>query len=421
MGQKIDMTTPTMPHDTIQGILAVQADYSSKVLIVDDEPDIVEEVIEQLEDEGINCLSANSAKTALEMVMADPEINVVVTDIRMPGMDGLEMARQIKSTAMADRDIFVIVVTGHAGMKEAIEALQLGAEDFLTKPLSPDHLLHSVRRAGEMVHLRQSERSFNKRLEAEVARKTAELNQALQKLSTASQIKDQFMSTMGHELRTPLNAINGFAGFLQEKLQDHPDKSIHEYLDHIIDSGNRLSGTIENILEFSEALSGERKAHMDEIIITDVLENISGQYAPMAKEKNISIRIDDLAQNQIINADHAMLARALGCLLDNAIKFSSDNTEITIGAKSGDNTTSIFVSDQGCGMSADDIVIAKKPLMQVDGGLTRQAEGTGIGLSLAILLAELQGGNLEIESTPDVGTSVSISLPANGTSEDAVE
>ncbi|MDH5773050.1 MAG: HAMP domain-containing histidine kinase, partial [Rhodospirillaceae bacterium] len=196
---------------------------------------------------------------------------------------------------------------------------------------------------------------------------------------------------------------------------------IHEYLDHIIDSGNRLSGTIENILEFSEALSGERKAHMDEIIITDVLENISGQYAPMAKEKNISIRIDDLAQNQIINADHAMLARALGCLLDNAIKFSSDNTEITIGAKSGDNTTSIFVSDQGCGMSADDIVIAKKPLMQVDGGLTRQAEGTGIGLSLAILLAELQGGNLEIESTPDVGTSVSISLPANGTSEDAVE
>ena len=400
------------PTNNIKEFVASGLVSNTKVLIVDDEPDIVEEVVEQLEDEGIECLSAHNAQNAIDIVSADPEIGVVVTDIRMPGMDGLEMARQMKAGIdNKERDLFVIVVTGHAGMKEAVEALQIGAEDFLTKPLSSDHLLHSVRRAGEMVHLRQGERNFNKRLEAEVDLKTAELKQAMQKLNTANHIKDQFMSTMGHELRTPLNAINGFAGFLQDKLKGHHDKSIYEYLDHIIDSGNRLSDTIENILEFSETLSGERKARMDEIILTDVLNNIFGQYAAMAKEKNISIRIDDLDQSQTIITDHAMLARALGCLVDNAIKFSPDGTEIIIGTKSNDDTVVIFVTDHGCGMSSDDIVIAKKPLMQVDGGLTRKSEGSRIGLSLAIMLAELQGGNLEIDSTPGVGTTVSINLP----------
>lgn len=411
MWQSMDGVANYGSPERIKNIIADEPMFLSKVLVVDDEPDILEEVLEQLQEEGINCLSATSAKAALDLVMGDPEIGVVVTDIRMPGMDGLEMARQMKSTKMGDRDIFVIVVTGHAGMKEAIEALQIGAEDFLTKPLSPDHLLHSVRRAGEMIHLRTHERHFQKILEREVASKTSELNEAMQKLNTANHIKDQFMSTMGHELRTPLNAINGFAGFLQDKLKDHNDKSVNEYLEHIIDSGTRLSHTIENILEFSETLSGGRKAHMDEIVLSDVFDNVSGKYAQLAEEKNISIRINAVPEGQIVNADQIMLMRALGCIVDNAIKFSAEGTEITMGVNINKNSVAIWVADQGPGMSADDIIIAKKPLMQVDGGLTRPAEGTGIGLSLAILLTEIQGGSVEIDSKVGVGTSVSINLP----------
>ena len=175
------------------------------VLIVDDEIDIGEAVVEMLEYEGVTCLSAVSAQAALDLVQSDASIGVVVTDIRMPGMDGLEMARQLKAKLAPERDVFIIVVTGHAGMKEAVEALKLGAEDFLTKPISPDHLLHSVRRAGEMVQLRQHERGFQKQLAQEVKIKTDDLNEANHKLSAANCIKDQFLSVMGHELRTPLN------------------------------------------------------------------------------------------------------------------------------------------------------------------------------------------------------------------------
>ncbi|MCK5546273.1 MAG: hybrid sensor histidine kinase/response regulator [Rhodospirillaceae bacterium] len=384
---------------------------STKVLIVDDEPDIVEEVIDQLEDEGIECLSAFNAKSAMELVDADSEIGVVVTDIRMPGMNGLEMARQMKANLNGGRDLFVIVVTGHAGMKEAVEALQIGAEDFLTKPLSPDHLLHSVRRAGEMVHLRQYERHFQQILENEILAKTTKLNETMQKLATANRIKDEFMAAMGHELRTPLNAINGFTEFLKEKLKDVEDKTINEYLDYIMDSGSRLSDTIENILEFSESISGKRKTQVETLVLEDIFGHALGQHQKEAEEKNIIINIEALPRDQSFDADRMMLMRALECILGNAVKFSPEESIISIGVKQSPGMIALCIKDNGPGMSVDEIAIARQPLSQVDGSLIRKAEGSGIGLSLAILLSELQGGSLEIESMPGSGTTVSIILP----------
>lgn len=412
MEQVLESTEHNSSINNIKELMADEPVSIAKVLIVDDEPDIVEEVVEQLEDEGIECLFAFNAQKAIELVSADPEIGVVVTDIRMPGMDGLEMARQMKAGINSkERDLFVIVVTGHAGMKEAIEALQIGAEDFLTKPLSPDHLLHSVRRAGEMVHLRQHERHFQQILEDEILAKTAKLNETMQQLATSNRIKDEFMSTMGHELRTPLNAINGFAGFLKEKLKDAEDKSIDEYLNHIMDSGVRLSNTIENILEFSESISGRRKVSIETLVMEDVFGHVLGQHQKLAEEKNITIYIGELPQDQLFDADRLMLIRALGCIVGNAVKFSHEGSKVAIGATFDAGAISLYVKDNGPGMSADEIAIAKQPLSQVDGSLSRKAEGSGVGLSLAILLSELQGGSMEIDSTPGVGTTVSIILP----------
>ena len=200
-----------------------------KVLIVDDEPDIVEEVVEQLDDEGFDCVFAYNAAEAMDIVGKDSDIGVIITDIRMPGMDGLEMARKLKDEAGSSRDLYVIVVTGHAGMAEAIEALQLGAEDFLTKPISPNHLVHSVRRAEEMIQLRGNERLFQLHLEQQVQEKTADirgladelaeqnalLEKQNQELSIVGKLKDEFLQMMSHELNTPLNAIVGFAQLMK--------------------------------------------------------------------------------------------------------------------------------------------------------------------------------------------------------------
>ena len=380
------------------------------VLIVDDEIDIVEAVVEMLEYEGVTCLSAVSAQAALDLVQSDASIGVVVTDIRMPGMDGLEMARQLKAKLAPERDVFIIVVTGHAGMKEAVEALKLGAEDFLTKPISPDHLLHSVRRAGEMVQLRQHERGFQKHLAQEVKIKTDDLNAANDKLLAANCIKDQFLSVMGHELRTPLNAINGFAELLKVKLQGSTDAVVFDYIDHILESGARLSGTVENILEFATAISGSRKIHTQPQVLEDILGNVSASFTKPAAAKDITLELSPFEHDLLVEVDGSMLVKALGCVVDNAIKFSPPGSTIVIGAERDSETVKLFVRDNGCGMSADEITIALEPLNQVDSGLTRPAEGAGMGLSLAGLLIQLQGGGVQIDSTPGEGTTVNIEL-----------
>lgn len=409
------MSAQTSPQGTHDGGARAFLD-SAKVLIVDDEPDIVDEVIEQLEGEGLACLSALDAKSALALVDSDPEIGVIVTDIRMPGMDGLEMARQMKANAAPGRDLFVIVVTGHAGMKEAVEALQLGAEDFLTKPISPDHLLHSVLRAEEMIQLRQHERSFQQQLKHEVLKKTAELNASNAKLVTANQIKDQFLSVMGHELRTPLNAIIGFAELLKERAQDG-DATTGEYLDYILHAGARLSKTIENILEFSTSISGAREVSKEWHILEDILGNVMGEARLQAHEKNTILHLATVPQDQMVEVDATMLIKALSCLVDNAIRFSPDGSTVTIGAERSADALTIYVEDHGCGMTDDDIALAKQPLRQVNSTLSRPAEGTGIGLTLAMLLIELQGGRVDIDSTPNVGTTVRIVIEQSAMNE----
>lgn len=401
--------TPPPAHDaSLHGRHGL--DRLAKVLIVDDEPDIVEEVVEQLEDEGISCLSAFNAKTAMELVRSDGDIGVIVTDIRMPGMDGLEMARQLKATIDPDRDLFVIVVTGHAGMKEAVEALKLGAEDFLTKPISPDHLLHSVRRAGEMLQLRQHERGYQEQLKHEVKLKTADLNEANLKLIAANQVKDQFLSVMGHELRTPLNAINGFSELLQSKMKPEDSAAI-EYLGHITSSGQRLSETVEKILEFADAISGSRKASMEWQVADDLLSNVLGQCEVLAKARNITLKLTVLPQDKLIQIDSAMTLRALSCVVDNAIKFSPEGATVSVGAKREGSAIILFVKDNGIGMNEAEIKLARQPLSQVNNTLSRPVEGTGLGLSLAVLLSELQGGVLNIESMPGEGSTVSIVIP----------
>ncbi len=377
--------------------------FSNKVLIVDDEPDIVEEVVECLGEEGLRCVTAQNAPEAIALVSAMKDIDIVITDIRMPGMDGLEMARTLKETCASTRDLFIIVVTGHAAMGEAIKALKLGAEDFLTKPISFDHLLHAVKRAEETLRLRRKEREFYDRLKHDVALKTADLREA-------NRIKDEFLSMMGHELRTPLNIINGFADLLKTQLEAKGDHVGAEYLEHILLSAQRLGNTVDNTLELAAGLNGELNPVPDELIVAELLNGVTSALADQARQKGIDVRIQPRPENCILNADRLMTIKALKCLLENAIKFSPPKSVVNISCTQGGKTCRISIQDHGCGMSDEEIKIALQPLRQVDGTLSRPQEGSGIGLSLARILVERQGGRLEIKSTPGAGLTVAIVL-----------
>ena len=425
MGNSHNITDKqSVDQDQQNGLLAASF-VPSRVLIVDDEPDIVEEVIEQLDDEGFDCVFAYSADQAIEMVGKDSGIGVIVTDIRMPGMDGLEMARKLKDEAGSLRDLYIIVVTGHAGMAEAIESLQLGAEDFLTKPISPNHLVHSVRRAEEMIQLRSNDRVFQLHLEQQVKAKTSEirvmadelaeqntlLEKQNQELAVIGKLKDEFLQMMSHELNTPLNAIVGFAQLMKESLNEAGDTKNEQCANHILAAGNRLAESVDSILTLAEISAGKLEMDLSDFSAQNLVDSLVSENAQILEHQNTKLRSDIPDPSLQIQADYQELKKAIGRLLENAAKYGQKDGAVTISVRSENDQVKFIISDNGPGMTSEQIAMALEPLRQVDGSMARKHEGLGLGLPIAKGIAELHGGSLEIQSAEGAGTIVTISMP----------
>jgi putative two-component system response regulator len=174
---------------------------SKKVLIVEDEQEIREEIIDCLADTGFECIEASNGEEGLDLLRRDTAINIVLSDVRMPGKSGLEMINAAQFEVGKDRDIEYIVLTGHGGTREAVDALKLGVLDFLAKPIDLDHLIHVVRRAEELVLLKGASRHYKAALETDVKVKTLEIQklvgslenayvEALECLAVAAEYKD---------------------------------------------------------------------------------------------------------------------------------------------------------------------------------------------------------------------------------------
>jgi putative two-component system response regulator len=157
----------------------------TKILIAEDEEEIREELVESLADDGFECVEASNGEEGLDLLRRDTEITLVLSDILMPGISGLEMIDAAQSEFGKDRDLAFIIMTGHGGTKEAIEALKLGVMDFLVKPIDLDHMLHVVRRAEEVVLLRHASRHYKAGLKVDVQTKTLEIRKLLSNLENA--------------------------------------------------------------------------------------------------------------------------------------------------------------------------------------------------------------------------------------------
>jgi DNA-binding NtrC family response regulator len=180
----------------------------------------------------------------------DTEISIVILDVRMPRMNGIELCKKIKAglTLGRDRDVEIIIMTGHPGLTEAIESVSVGVFDFLKKPLSIELLQFTVGKANQKINDSQFKRKFHEMLKSEVARKTQEIQQKSieleainTKLMLANQVKNEFLRMMNHELRTPLHQIIGFSRLLESQLEDKKQCNL---LEMIKVSGEHLTDMI---------------------------------------------------------------------------------------------------------------------------------------------------------------------------------
>ena len=227
--------------------------------------------------------------------------------------------------------------------------------------------------------------------------------------------KGRFLASVSHELRTPLNAIIGFADMLKsEMFGPYSDPRQKEYADLIGQSGNHLLSVVNAILDVSKIESGNYLIEPEPFNFADAVDMCHSMMILQAKAKGLTVERDiDPAVGEIC-ADQRAVQQILINLVSNAVKFTPNGGNVRISADIKDDRLRVHVSDTGIGMSAEDLDRIGEPFIQVQTDYTRQYEGTGLGLSLVKGLVALHDGEMSIDSAPNLGTTVSISVPLEG-------
>lgn len=244
-------------------------------------------------------------------------------------------------------------------------------------------------------------------------RRAAEMLRAKEAAEMANRAKSQFLANVTHELRTPLNAIIGFAEVLRDEL--FGPLGVSQYKDFVIDihdSGTHLLALINDILDYAKTESGQRDLSIQPFDLHSAAAAAIRMVAPRATEKDIGLTTAFPEKPLVLLGDERAFRQILLNLLSNAVKFTPRGGSVDLTASiSPSGGADIRVADTGIGIAAVDIPRALAPFVQVDSDLSREFEGTGLGLPLAKNLVTLHGGDLQIESEVGRGTTIVIQLP----------
>lgn len=227
--------------------------------------------------------------------------------------------------------------------------------------------------------------------------------------------KTRFLAAVSHELRTPLNAIIGFSDILkQEIFGSFGDERQREYVGLIHQSGEHLLALVNTMLDMSKIESGRYEVFVEPFAIAEVVESCDAMLRLQASNRAIAMTRRLAPDVGEVIADRRAVQQILINLVGNAIKFTQAGGVINIDAAIEDGQLKLVVSDTGVGIPADKLALIGEPFVQVQNGLARHYEGTGLGLSLVKGLVDLHGGGFSIESREGEGTAVTISLPVDG-------
>jgi CheY-like chemotaxis protein len=218
---------------------------------------------------------------------------------------------------------------------------------------------------------------------------------------------------MSHELRTPLNGILGFSETLLEGIRGPLDERQRQAVEVINSSGQHLLGLINDILDLSKIESGKFELRGDNISVNDVCRSSLSFVNQIAIKKHVNIDYERSPDAVMIFADSKRLKQVLVNLLNNAVKFTPENgtVKLEVSMNVAGNFMEFSVADTGIGISPENQQKLFKPFVQVDGSLSRQYEGTGLGLSLVKKLVELHGGSVGVESEVGAGSRFYFTIP----------
>jgi PAS domain S-box-containing protein len=238
-----------------------------------------------------------------------------------------------------------------------------------------------------------------------------ELKAANAELLEASRHKTEFLASMSHELRTPLNSILGFSELLIDSPMDQfPVETRTRFLEQIHSSGEHLLGIINDILDLSKVEAGQMELRLSMVSVAEIVSQVANIAEPLAARKAIHIEVEASRAGRLV-ADGGKLKQMILNLVSNAIKFTQEGGTVTINSIRAGDRLQIVVSDNGIGIAEQDLPRLFKEFQQLDSGINRAQQGTGLGLALTRSFANLHGGDVRVESILGEGSRFTIDIP----------
>lgn len=255
----------------------------------------------------------------------------------------------------------------------------------------------------------------NRELEQRVEDRTAELKQALSKLTELNQLKSNFISNISHELRTPLTHIKGYLDILADQSLGPLTPLQEDAITVLMRSEDRLEQLIDDLIQFSLAVKGELSLSLQPLEIRKLVDAYLPQTIKKANAKDIELNLNIPADLPKILADEDKMQWVFNQLLDNGIKFTPSGGQVRLSAGQEGDLVKCIISDSGIGIPEERIAEIFEPFHQLDGSVTRRYSGTGLGLAMVYRILEAHEASMVVESSPGKGTRFTFSLPVAGT------
>jgi signal transduction histidine kinase len=379
------------------------------VVIIDDDPSLLQALPQTLylRMHDIEVATCDSAQTALVLIQ-ERDYDAIVSDIKMPGMDGLELLERVREMRP---DTPVLLITGHGDYDLAVRALRGGAYDYIPKPIDRDSFVAALQRAIQMRQLRRHIAEQHvalalhaKSLEQLVERRTNELVQA-------NAIKDKFLNVVSHELQGPLANLISMAQLLRQQLE-YPEntETVKQGLGEMEHTLQRTKALVQDLLDTSLLETNMFVLHRNHCNLVEMCRIILREYASGVGPTLASETLGDPVEAEV---DGDRITEALMNLLSNARKFSPKGSPITVTLQRSGYEAVIAVRDEGIGIPAEALPHLFEEFYRVPG--THIQDGTragkGLGLYVAHKIVERHGGHIEVQSVPGEGSVFSVMLP----------
>lgn len=351
---------------------------SGKILVVDDEPHLLDLLVDVLSEDGYE-VDGVATGTAAIHAARQTRYHVALLDYELGDMTGLALAKELRRT---NEEINVILMTAHATLDMAVKAIQADVYDYLIKPIDSNQLKRSLDNALEKNRLTLE----NKRLMETLQKTNAELVRM-------SEQKSRFLSIVSHDLRSPLTSIRGYAQLLLLK-EALPADQVAKFLGVIVSQSDHLAGLISDLMDIVSIEAGKLRVEKVPIVITDILASVEARMTLLAEPKKIQFRtVVEGTDFPPIPLDRKRIDQVLTNLIGNAFKHTPADQRVTVTLVRKPDHFHVEVTDTGEGIPAEALPHIFEEFYQAEAH-TSKKDGLGLGLTIAREIVHAHGGHI---------------------------